>query len=90
MKKISLKILLIYIFLAPILCSLMASSIASFFKCESSGGGPLPCVVMGKDIGGVLYGMFFAHWVSVFFALIAVPIFVIRGIVLFIKNKIKN
>ncbi|HKT28105.1 hypothetical protein [Dyella sp.] len=65
---------LIYLFIAfvgllPVLLAMLASAIADWAKCELNEANVGPCVIAGRDVGNVLYGMFVCGW----FSLITMP-----------------
>jgi hypothetical protein len=65
---------LIYLLIAcigllPILLAMLASALANWAKCELNEANVGPCVIAGRDVGNVLYGMFVCGW----FSLITMP-----------------
>ena len=75
--------------MSPVLCAMLASLIAKLCGSRLDEGGAHPCIVLGVDIGGLLYGMLTLGWLS----LITVPIGLICIAVVareFLKGKKRN
>ena len=68
-KVIIYVVLLLFTF-APILSAMIASAVASCCGARLDESGVHPCVILGVDVGGVLYKMAVAGW----FALLTVPV----------------
>lgn len=69
-RRIWLLILMIFIGIAPLASVFLAGLIADLNNCELHEGFVQPCVVLGLDIGGVLYNMVALGWlmlISLFF-----------------------
>lgn len=47
---------------APLVSVVAASAMASLAGCELNEAGPTPCIVGGRDVGGVLVTMFVLGW----------------------------
>jgi len=76
MKKST--ILIVYLALvlftaAPVLSVMAASTVAHAYGVRLDEGGVHPCIVLGHDIGPLLYDMFVAGW----FMLVTIPVGVI-------------
>jgi len=54
-------IILLWIFL-PMIPVVIAGAIASYTGSQLDEGGPHPCIVFGRDIGGTLYKMGVMGW----------------------------
>ena len=54
---------------APILSFAIAGGVARFCGCQVDESGVHPCIILGTDVGGLLYDMCVAGW----FALLTVP-----------------
>ena len=61
-------VLLLYTF-APVLCVLACASIASHYGCQVDEANVHPCIVHGRDIGGLLYDLGVSGW----FMLVTIP-----------------
>ncbi len=61
-RRIWISIALIAIGLAPMLSVISAGMIASLNGCELHEGMPQPCMVSGRDIGGILHTMTVMGW----------------------------
>lgn len=69
-RRIWVLILLILIGIAPVISVALAGLIASANDCDLHEGFIQPCVVLGRDIGGLLYTMTVMGWlmlISAFF-----------------------
>jgi hypothetical protein len=64
-KIIVYGIILLWMF-CPMIPVAIASNIASAHGCKLDEGNPHPCIVFGKDIGGLLYEMFVMGWYCLF------------------------
>lgn len=52
--------------LLPLLAVLLSAVVAGVLGCEVNEGGPIPCMVAGLDIGGLLSSMMVAGWFGLF------------------------
>ena len=69
-RKIIFTYCLIFLYsVAPILCVLISSVVASAAGSRLDEGGSHPTYVLGVDVGGVLYALFVCGW----FMLLTVP-----------------
>lgn len=66
-----------FIGLLPLLLAMLAGAIADWAKCELSEADVGPCVIAGRDVGSLLYGMFVCGW----FSLITAPAALLAAIV---------
>ena len=78
MKKPLFGILIsVILAVAPMVPTLIAGAIADSNDCKLHEGFSNPCIVLGSDIGELLYGMGMMFW----FALATVPLGIMAGIV---------
>ena len=61
----------------PILVLLLASGIADLYGCELNEGYANPCIVLGTDIGDLLYAAAVLPWLSFFTIPVGALLFVI-------------
>lgn len=69
-RRIWLLILMIFIGIAPLASVFLAGFIADLNGCSLHEGFVQPCIVLGADIGGLLYNMIALGWlmlISLFF-----------------------
>ena len=69
-RRIWLLILMIFIGIAPLASVFLAGLIADLNGCSLHEGFVQPCIVLGADIGGLLYNMIALGWlmlISLFF-----------------------
>jgi len=77
-------VILLWIFL-PMIPVLIAGAIASYTGSRLDEGGPHPCILFGRDIGGTLYEMGMMGW----FGLLTFPTGLI-ALILFTVNLIRR
>jgi hypothetical protein len=76
--------IILWMFL-PMIPVMLASLIASHCGSKLDEGGPHPCIVFGRDIGGTLYSMFVMGWFGLItfpsglLALIVFTVMIIKG-----------
>jgi len=90
--KINLAVygVLIFFIFSPLISVAIATGVAAACGCELSEGNPVPCYVMGMDIGGLLPGMFVAGWFiffTIFYGLIAVVLYSIYIAIGYLLNR---
>ncbi len=75
---------------APVMSVAVASGIASANGCKLNEADAHPCVLLGFDWGGVLYGMFVMAW----FAIATVPLgglalilWIVTAIVMYVRYR---
>lgn len=61
--------ILAVIALLPLFAVLLTATVAGIAGCEVNEAGPMPCMVFGTDIGGVLSGLMITGW----FSLLTIP-----------------
>lgn len=69
-RRIGLLILMVVIGIAPLVSVFLAGTIADLNGCSLHEGFVQPCIVLGADIGGLLYNMIAIGWlmlISLFF-----------------------
>lgn len=64
MTPLKLAILSAVIGALPLLVALLAGFIAQCLGCTMDEGGTTPCLLWGRDISSVLYGMFMCGWLA--------------------------
>lgn len=69
MNPLKLAVLSISIGVFPLLIALLASLIARACGCTLNEADPHACMLLGKDVGGLLYSMFVFGW----FGMLTVP-----------------
>jgi len=50
---------------APIYCGIVAETIAAANGCQVDEAAPQPCVIFGRDFGGLLYGLGVLPWLGI-------------------------
>jgi len=69
-RRLGLLILMVVIGIAPLASVFLAGTIADLNGCSLHEGFVQPCIVLGADIGGLLYNMIAIGWlmlISLFF-----------------------
>ena len=61
-RRIGLLILMVVIGIAPLVSVFLAGTIADLNGCSLHEGFVQPCIVLGADIGGLLYNMIAIGW----------------------------
>lgn len=72
MTPLKLALIFILIGLLPFVAVSLAIAIASLCGTELSAAGAQPCIILGRDISGVLYAMFMSGWLVLFTGGVAV------------------
>ena len=65
---------------APLLLAVIASAVAKLIGGELDASRARECKVLGVDIGGILYFMFMAHWLTIFTGGLAILGLIASGI----------
>lgn len=76
--------------IAPMLSTLLAGTIASYYGCTLNEGNPHPCVIAGADRGNTLYNMAMMGWLTLFTVVyggIAVLIWLAAEIVALLRRR---
>ena len=69
MRAAKIYLLILLYMLAPILCVLLASAVASATGSRLDEGNAHPCIILGCDFGWLLYALFVSGW----FVFLTVP-----------------
>ena len=90
-KIVFIYCLIAFYSVAPILCVLISSIVASATGSRLDESGSHPSIVLGVDIGGLIHFMFVAGWFAFFTIPTGFLTIVVFTVVLLIKRrKVKN
>jgi hypothetical protein len=75
---------------APVISVLIAATVANVQGCQLDEGNVHPCVVLGADLGGLLYGMGVLGWMALMtvpMAALALLAWLAAAIVLYLRGR---